>query len=289
MNPYTHFSAVKRGTARKPKTPNQIARTSSGSTERNTSNCFGPTKKRTSLRRLRKSKRRGQQLSLRLVGPGQRHRLEFDSGVPWIDGGGEEIVIVDSCEPEWPLVCGLLGDAGRGNAFDVAVLVINRLRRLDIVSREETAAAGPRPCVAQARAPCNRGIERTIAAHHARREHHDVVLRVEAEVLLDAQSCSVLILEGQRGRLLRRVGAAAHITGDPVRAPSSDGASDSAIVNDQSKWLRLIRRNAGRHQIHECAGTVAVVLQAPVQDCGRRDCSRPPRVVRGLNDDLALG
>ena len=46
------------------------------------SNCFGPTKKRTILRRLRKPERVRQQLALRLVRPGERQRAELDRACP---------------------------------------------------------------------------------------------------------------------------------------------------------------------------------------------------------------
>ena len=159
-----------------------------------------------------------------------------------IHRGRQEVMIVDAGELECSLVHRLLSDAARVDAFLIAGLAINRLRRLNVVSGEETATTRGRASVAEPGPPRDRGIERAIAAHNIGREGDDVVLGIESKLLADTQASVVRVIKRHGSRLLRCVKAATGITSDTEQR-CIQSACEGFVVNDKRERLGLI----GRH------------------------------------------
>ena len=104
-------------------------------------------------------------------------------------------MIVNPGELELTLVRRLVADLRGVDSRDTTVLGIDRLRRLNIVPGEETAASSPRAGIAEARPPRNRRIECAIAVHDLGREYDDIVLGIESEVFAHTHARGVRELE----------------------------------------------------------------------------------------------
>src|SRR6185503_4237115 len=234
-------------------------------------------------RTLRKRDGLGQELPLRLIRSGDRCRLEFDPGLARIQRRREEIVIVDAGESKYPLVHRLRDEIVAGNPLDVAVAVINPLWRLNVISGEETAAAGARADIAEAGAPDNRRIQWLSVVLDARRERDQVVRRIEAEFLARAQRRGLEFEHHHPfagSRIDAITGVAHHLVQRAVELPG-----DRLIVNAKRERRGSVGGQRRRNEIDRLSLSVAILLQPPMRNPAAPVCQT--RLCRGgLDDDF---
>ena len=124
-----------------------------------------------------------------------------------------------------PSCAGCCRDVGRVEPLDVAVAVIDRLRRLDVVAGEEAAAAGRRADVAEARPPRDRRVERLRAVASTSAENATTKFVGSKRNSLRARRPAASSNSKTSGRrLLRRVDAPVCVAGHPVERRRSAGA-----------------------------------------------------------------
>ena len=161
-----------------------------------------------------------------------------------------------------------------------------RLCRRRIAWRQEPARRGVGDVIAQARSPFDDRVEVLTIALHARRERHDVAVRLQREDLANGHAASAAPDEADRSGTSGGIDGVGRFAME--KAPV-DGRREALVLEPQRKrHQRVVHERGFGHEVERLAGVAAVLLQQPVLETGptiREDSTHGV----GLDRDFPLG